>query len=132
MKGLLDDVFAGPNGIASMLHKELAGTAELVWVGEQRDYDPQNDSYSNTVPDESVQISFAQETVKYNVLTHVDGVQILAGDLVGTTSADMVTRPIREKVDRLILSDTTYLIISTEMIKSGNKTAMIRILARKI
>ncbi|MDR1269647.1 MAG: hypothetical protein LBK82_08985 [Planctomycetaceae bacterium] len=131
MKGLLDDIFSGPKGVASTLLQELAGAAELVWVGTQGNYDPENDRYEATA-NESVQISFAVETVNRNVLTHVDGVQILAGDLVGLTSADMVTRPIREKVDKLILSETTYLIISTEMIKSGNKTAMIRILARKV
>jgi hypothetical protein len=78
-----------------------------------------------------LQISFAPETMKNNVLTHVDGVQIQSGDLVGITSASAVTKPIRNNIDKLILANTTYLIISTEMIRSGNETAMIRILARK-
>jgi hypothetical protein len=130
MKGLLDKVFAGKKGVANVLLETLGGSAELVRVGEQGKYHPETDTYDST-PNEALTISFAPETVKKNVLTHVDGVQILAGDLVGVTTAMAIDRPIRNNIDQIILDGTAYLIVSTEMIRSGNETVMIRILARK-
>ena len=80
---LLDGIFSGSKGVVAMLADTLAGDAVLVRLGEQGAYDPKTDTYAPSTDTETT-VKFIQETMKRNVLTHVDGVLIEAGDLVGS------------------------------------------------
>jgi hypothetical protein len=127
---LLDGIFSGENGVAMLLANNLAGDAMILCPGEQGAYDPETCTYAETESTD-FPVKFIQETMKRNVLTHVGGVQIEAGDLVGTIPGCLIKNPLRRRVDYLRRNGTNYLIESTEDISSGNETALVRILCKR-
>ena len=127
---LLDSIFSGEQGITALLANMLAGNAMVICPGEQGAYDPDTDTYEQSDATE-YPVKFIQETLKRNVLTHVDGVQIEAGDLVGVIPAYMIKVPLRKRVDRFRRNGVNYMIESTEEISSGDATALVRILCKK-
>jgi len=126
---LLDSIFSGERSITALLANMLAGNAMIICPGEQGVYDPDTDTYEQ-VESMDFPVKFIQETMKRNVLTHVGGVQIEAGDLVGVIPAHMVTVPLRRQVDRFRRNAVEYTIESTEEISSGDEVALVRILCR--
>jgi hypothetical protein len=108
----------------------LAGNAMVICPGEQGAYNPETDSYEQTETTD-FPVKFIQQTMKRNVLTHVGGIQIEAGDLVGVIPAHMIKVPIRSRVDWFRRNGVNYIIESTEDISSGDETALVRILCRK-
>ena len=127
---LLDSVFSGEKSITALLAKTLAGNAMVICPGEQGAYHPETDTYEQTdVTD--FPVKFIQETLKRNVLTHVGGIQIEAGDLVGLIPAYQIKNPLRRRVDRLRRNGVNYMIESTEEISSGDETALVRILCKR-
>jgi hypothetical protein len=112
------------------LAETFAGNARVICPGEQGVYDPDTDTYAQVAATD-VPVKFIQETMKRNVLTHVGGVQIEAGDLVGVIPAYQITNPLRRRVDRFRRNGIDYTIESTEEISSGDKTSLIRILCKR-
>jgi len=129
--GLLDSVFSGEKSVTAVLADTFAGNAMIVCPGELGAYDPETNTYDQTIPVE-YHVKFIQETLKWNVLTHVDGVQIEAGDLVGSIPAFQIKVPLRRRVDKFCNNGVNYLIVSTEEISSGDETALVRILCKKM
>ena len=127
---LLDNIFSGEKSVTAILANLLAGNAMVICPGEQGAYDPETDRYEQADATD-FPVKFIQETMKRNVLTHVGGVQIEAGDLVGVIPAYQVQNPLRNRVDRLRKNGVNYLIESTEEISSGDETALIRILCKR-
>ncbi|MDR0328593.1 MAG: hypothetical protein LBI05_09900 [Planctomycetaceae bacterium] len=127
---LLDSIFSGEQSVTALLANMLAGSATVVCPGTQGAYDPVTDTYATTGGD-TYDVKFIQETLKQNVLTHVDGVQIESGDLVGIVPAYQIKSPLRRRVDRLQRNKVSYLIVSTEEISSGDDIALIRILCKR-
>jgi hypothetical protein len=127
---LLDKVFSGERSVTAMLANLLAGTAVVILPGEQGAYNPDTDIYEQTEPT-VFPVKFIQETMKRNVLTHVGGVQIEAGDLVGVIPAYQVKNPLRKRVDQFRKNGVNYIIESTEEISSGDETALVRILCKR-
>jgi len=113
-----------------MLANMLGGNAMVICPGEQGAYDPDTDTYEQADATD-YPVKFIQETLKRNVLTHVDGIQIEAGDLVGVIPAYMIKVPLRKRVDRFRRNGVNYMIESTEEISSGDATALVRILCKK-
>jgi len=127
---LLDSVFSGETSVTALLANLLAGNAMVICPGEQGAYNPDTDTYEQTDATD-FPVKFIQETMKRNVLTHVGGVQIEAGDLVGVIPAHMVRISLRRQVDRFRRNGVNYTIESTEEISSGDETALVRILCRR-
>jgi len=127
---LLDSIFSGEQGIAVTLANMLGGDAMVICPGEQGAYDPDTDTYEQADATD-YPVKFIQETLKRNVLTHVDGIQIEAGNLVGVIPAYMIKVPLRKQVDRFRRNGVNYMIESTEEISSGDATALVRILCKK-
>jgi hypothetical protein len=127
---LLDSVFSGEQSVTALLANMLAGNAMIMCPGEQGAYNPDTDTYEQADATD-FPVKFIQETMKRSVLTHVGGVQIEAGDLVGVIPAHMIKIPIRRQVDRFRRNAVDYTIESTEEISSGDKTALVRILCKK-
>ena len=76
-------------------------------------------------------VKFIQETMKRNVLTHVGGVQIEAGDLVGVVPAHMIKVALRKRLDRFRRNGIDYIIESTEKISSRDMATLVRILCKR-
>ena len=127
---LLDSIFSGEGSVTALLANMLAGNAMVICPGERGIYDPETDTYEQTEATD-FPVKFIQETMKRNVLTHVDGVQIEAGDLVGVIPAYQIDSPLRRQVDRFRRNGVIYIIHSTEEISSGDKTALVRILCKQ-
>jgi len=127
---LLDTIFSGEQSITALLANMLAGNALVICPSEQGKYDPDTDTYEQ-VEAMDFPVKFIQETMKRNVLTHVGGVQIEAGDLVGIIPAYMVKVPLRRRVDLFRKNGMNYTIESTEDISSGDETALVRILCKR-
>jgi len=127
---LLDSIFSGEQSVTAILANMLAGNAMIICPGEQGKYDPDTDIYEQADATD-FPVKFIQETLKRNVLTHVGGVQIEAGDLVGVIPAHMVKVPLRRQVDRFRRNGVNYIIESTEEISSGDEAALVRILCRR-
>ena len=127
---LLDNIFSGERGVAASLANLLAGNALILCSGEQGIYDPDTDTYEQ-VEATDFPVKFIQETMKRNVLTHVGGVQIEAGDLVGVIPAHMIKNTLRKRVDRFRRNGMNYIIESTEEISSGDMTALVRLLCKR-
>jgi hypothetical protein len=127
---LLDSIFSGERSVTALLADTFAGNATVILPGEQRTYYPDTDTYEQT--DATVfPVKFIQETMKRNVLTHVGGVQIEAGDLVGVIPAYQIKTPLRNRVDQFRRNGINYIIESTEEISSGDKVALVRILCKR-
>ena len=127
---LLDSIFSGEHGIAALLANSLAGHALIVCPGKQGAYNPETDTYEQSDETE-FPVKFVQETMKRNVLTHVGGVQMEAGDLVGMIPAYQINIPLRRRVDHLRKNGVNYLIESMEKISSGDETVLVRILCKR-
>ena len=127
---LLDSIFSGERSITALLANTFAGNAMVVCPGKQGAYDPVTNTYEKTENTE-YNVKFIQEALKRNVLTHVDGVQIEAGDLVGVIPAYMIKDSIRKQVDYLRRNGVDYRINATEDISSGDEVALVRILCKK-
>jgi len=127
---LLDSIFSGEGSVTALLANMLAGNAMVICPGERGTYDPETDTYEQTEATD-YPVKFIQETMKRNVLTHVDGVQIEAGDLVGVIPAYQIKQSIRRQVDRFRRNGANYIIHSTEEISSGDETALVRILCKR-
>jgi len=127
---LLDTIFSGEQSVTALLANLLAGNAMVICPGEQGAYNPETDTYEQTEATD-FPVKFIQETMKRNVLTHVGGVQIEAGDLVGVIPAHMVRVSLRRQVDRFRRNGMDYTIESTEEISSGDEVALVRILCRR-
>lgn len=127
---ILDNVFSGERSVTALLAGMFASSAVLIRPGERGAYDPVADTFALSENTE-VPVKFFQTTAKRNVLTHVDGVQIEAGDLVGSIPAYQIPFSIRRESDCLRLHGTTYIIYSTEDIRSGDESALVRVLCRK-
>ena len=127
---LLDSIFSGERSVAALLANMLAGNAMVICPGEQGRYDPDTDTYEQTEATD-FPVKFIQETMKRNVLTHVVGIQIEAGDLVGVIPAHMIKVSLRKRVDRFRRNGTNYIIESTEEISSGDMTALVRLLCKR-
>ena len=127
---LLDSIFAGEQSVTATLANLLAGNAMVICPGEQGAYNPDTDTYEQAEATD-FPVKFIQETMKRNVLTHVGGVQIEAGDLVSIIPAYMVKNPLRRRVDRFRRNGMDYTIESTEEISSGDKAALVRILCKR-
>ena len=126
---LLDSIFSGEKSVTALLADTLAGNATVIRPGERGKYDPDTDTYA-VAEATDFPVKFIQETMKRNVLTHVGGVQIEAGDLVGVIPAYQIRFPIRRRVDRFRRNEVNYTIESTEEISSGDETALVRILCK--
>jgi hypothetical protein len=127
---LLDGIFSGENSITALLANTFAGNATVICPGMQGAYNPDTDTYEQ-MDATDYPVKFIQETMKRNVLTHVGGVQIEAGDLVGVIPAYQVKNPLRKRVDQFRKNGVNYIIESTEEISSGDETALVRILCKK-
>jgi len=127
---LLDSIFSGESSVTALLANMLAGNAMVVCPGEQGAYNPETDTYEQTDATDFA-VKFIQETMKRNVLTHVGGVQIEAGDLVGVIPAHMLKVSLRRQVDQFRRNGVDYIIESTEEISSGDEVALVRILCRR-
>jgi len=127
---LLDSIFSGERGVTASLANLLAGNALVICPGEQGKYNPDTDTYEQ-VDTTDFPVKFIQETMKRNVLTHVGGVQIEAGDLVGVIPAHMIKHPLRKRVNRFRRNGMNYIIESTEEISSGDQVALVRILCKR-
>ena len=127
---LLDSIFSGEQSVTATLANLLAGNAMVICPGEQGAYNPDTDTYEQAEATD-FPVKFIQETMKRNVLTHVGGVQIEAGDLVGIIPAYMVKNPLRRRVDRFRRNGMDYTIESTEEISSGDEAAFLRILCKR-
>jgi hypothetical protein len=127
---LLDSVFSGEKSVTAMLANMLAGNATVICPGVQGAYNPDTDTYEET---ESIDfpVKFILETMKRNVLTHVGGIQIEAGDLVGVIPAYQIKNPLRRRVDKFRRNGSNYTIESTEEISSGDMAALVRILCKR-
>jgi len=128
---MLDGIFSGEGSVTALLANMLAGNAMVICPGKRGAYDPETDTYEQTEATD-YPVKFIQETMKRNVLTHVGGVQIEAGDLVGVIPAYQIKSSLRRKVDRFRRNGMNYIIESTEEISSGDETALVRILCKKI
>jgi hypothetical protein len=128
---LLDSVFSGEKSVTALLANMLAGHATVICPGGQGVYDPATDTYEQSV-DFDFSVKFIQETMKRNVLTHVGGVQIEAGDLVGVIPAYQIKTPLRKRLDRFRRNGIDYIIESTEEVSSGDMTALVRILCKRV
>jgi len=128
---LLDSIFSEEKGVAALLANTFAGNATVICPDKQGAYDPDTDSYEPADTTDYT-VKFIQETLKRNVLTHVNGIQIEAGDLVGVIPAYQIEVPLRRRVDRFRRNGMTYIIESTEEISSGDETALVRILCKKM
>jgi hypothetical protein len=128
---LLDNIFSGEKSVTATLANLFAGNAKVICPGERGDYDPDTDTYEQKDATD-FPVKFIQETMKRNVLTHVGGVQIEAGDLVGVIPAYQIKTPLRKRIDRLRRNGVNYLIESTEEISSGDETALVRILCKRV
>ena len=127
---VLDSVFAGEKSVTASLANMFAGNAMIICPGKQGAYHPDTDTYEQTESTD-FPVKFIQETMKRNVLTHIGGVQIEVGDLVGVIPAYQIKTPLRRRVDRLRKNGVNYLIESTEEISSGNETALVRVLCKR-
>jgi len=127
---ILDTVFSGEKSITALLADTFAGNATVICPGELGEYDPDTDVLTKGETTD-YGVKFIQERLKRNVLTHVDGVQIEAGDLVGCIPAYQIPSPLRRRVDRFRRNGANYLIVSTEELSSGEETALVRILCRR-
>ena len=127
---VLDGVFSGEKSVTALLVNTFASNALMICPGELGAYDPDTDTYDQTAPIE-YPVKFIQEKMKRNVLTHVDGVQIEVGDLVGVIPAYLIQSPLRKRVDRMRCNGVDYSIESTEDLRSGDETALIRVLCRR-
>ena len=127
---LLDTIFSGERSVTALLANMLAGNAMVICPGEQGAYNSEMDTYEQT-DETDFPVKFIQETMKRNVLTHVGGVQIEAGDLVGVIPAHMVRISLRRQVDWFRRNGVNYTIESTEEISSGDEVALVRILCRR-
>ena len=127
---LLDSIFSGEKSVTAILAHTLAGNAQILCPGKQGAYNPETDTYEHTETTD-FPVKFVQETMKRNVLTHVGGIQIEAGDLVGMIPAYQIKTPLRRRVDRFRKNGVNYLIESTEEISSGDETALVRILCKR-
>jgi len=127
---LLDSIFSGEQGVTAILANMLAGNAMIICPSEQGAYNPDTDIYEQADATD-FPVKFIQETLKRNILTHVGGVQIEAGDLVGVIPAHMVKVPIRRQIDLFRRNGVKYIIKSTEEISSGDEVALVRILCRR-
>jgi len=112
---LLDSIFSGERSVTALLANMLAGNALVICPGEQGKYNPDSDTYEE-VDATDFPVKFIQETMKRNVLTHVGGIQIEAGDLVGVVPAHMIKVALRKRVDRFRRNGMDYIIESTEEI----------------
>jgi len=130
MTASLDSVFAGEKSVTASLANMFAGNAMIICPGKQGAYHPDTDTYEQTESTD-FPVKFIQETMKRNVLTHVGGIQIEAGDLVGVIPAYQIKTPLRRRVDRLRRNGVNYLIESTEEISSGDETALVRVLCKR-
>ena len=127
---LLDSIFSGEQSVTATLANMLAGNATVTCPGKQGTYDPDTDTYEQSDTTEYT-VKFIEEKRKWNV-THVDGVQIESGDLVGVIPAYQIEVPLRKHVDRFRRNGINYTIKSTEEISSGDETALVRILCKKM
>lgn len=130
-QGLLDEVFAGPDGVAKALNDPLGGKAWLVLRGEPGIYDESTGTRSGGTPDRKIPLSFVTETKKTGVLTHVGGIEITEKHLVGTVPGYDVPAELRPKIDAIEIGGKRHLIIAVDKISSGNETVLIRILAQQ-
>ena len=126
---LLDSVFSGERSVTALLANMLAGNAMIVCPGTQGAYDPETDTCETSEQTE-YPVKFIQEKRKWN-LTHVDGVQVEAGDLIGVVPVYQIKEPIRRHVDFFRRNGVDYSIESTEDLSSGDETALVRLLCRK-
>jgi cobyrinic acid a,c-diamide synthase len=127
---LLDSIFSGERSITALLADTFAGNATVIVPGEQGVYDPDTDTYEQANATD-FPVKFIQETMKRNVLTHVGGVQIEAGDLVGVIPAHHIKNSLRRRVDQFRRNGINYIIESTEEISSGDEVALVRILCKR-
>ena len=127
---LLDSIFPGEQGITAILAKMLGGDAIVICPGEQGAYNPETDAYEEMSATE-YPVKFIQEVSKHRIWTHVGGVQVEAGDLVGMIPAYMIKVPLRKRVDHFRRNGINYIIESTEEISSGDAAALVRILCKK-
>ena len=127
---LLDNIFSGEQSVTALLANMLAGNATVICPGEQGVYDPDTESYEQADATD-FPVKFIQEQMKQNVRTHVGGIQIEAGDLVGVIPAYLIKSPLRRRVDRFRRNGVNYLIESTEEVSSGDETALVRILCKR-
>jgi len=126
---LLDSTFSGEQSITALLANMFAGNAVVIYRNENITHDPITDAYTQE-NDTKCHVKFIQESLKRNVLTHVDGVQIEAGDLVGVIPGYQIEKPIRKQLDMLQRNGENYRIISTEDIYSGDERAIVLILCK--
>jgi len=127
---ILDSVFSGEKSVTALLADTFAGNALIICPGKQGAYDPETNTYEQTSTTEYA-VKFIQQSLKRNVLTHVNGVQIEAGDLVGVIPAHQIKVPLRREVDMFRQNGVNYSIKSTEELSSGNETSLERILCRR-
>jgi len=127
---ILDSVFSGKNSVTALLADTFASNAMIICPAEQGAYDPETNTYEPTNSTDYL-VKFIQEKMKRNVLTHVDGVQIEVGDLVGVIPAHLIQSPLRRRVDRIRCNGANYMITSTEDLRSGDETALVRVLCRR-
>jgi len=127
---VLDSVYTGEKSVTALLANMFAGNAMIIFPGKQGTYHPDTDTYEQSESTD-IAVKFIQETMKRNVLTHVGGVQIEAGDLVGVIPAYQIKTPLRKRIDRLRRNGVNYLIESTEEISSGDETALVRVLCKR-
>jgi len=122
MFGMLDDVFSGVDGVAAMLLEQFGGTAILAsqTVAE-------NFACGINAEYEKKQISFVQESLKDFIVIGVGGVLAEANDIVGVI---LGTETVSNMIDKIEWNGITYTIYSHEKIKSGNETAVVRILGK--
>ena len=129
---MFDGIFSGEGSVTATLADMFAGDATVICPGDVGAYDPETDTYKEQTPPVEYAVKFFQDTRKQTVWTHVGGIQIEAGDLVGSIPAYQIKQPLRRQVDRLERNGTLYIIKSTEEISSGNETALVRILCKRM
>jgi len=127
----LDGVFSGAGSVTDILAELFAGNAMVVCPGKQGAYDPVTNTHEQEAP-VTYPVKFFEDTRKQTVWSHVGGIQIEAGDLIGSIPAHQIKEPLRRTTDRLERGGVIYLIKSTEEISSGDKTALVRVLCKRI
>lgn len=132
--GLLDDVFCGTDGISSLLHGDFGGEITIIVPGEPSTWNEETFQHEGGTNDGKFISPFLAGLSKRDAgRTSIDGIEILSGDLVGTMPTDETGYVLGMVAGKtfVVHDGRMYQVLGIEKTFSGNKVAMITIVARK-
>lgn len=133
MSGILDDIFAGDNGITNYLHGLLGGTAYFTYASDEKPvYNVEKAEYDNVHSQVTEPFPFIAYVIdEKDVIAHD---QILKDriDIKGSIPYSNITTKLRENIDKFTYCNNTYLIVRIQTYPVGNQQNRVMVYGKLI